>query len=114
MRNKGTTSLEVVNNCSSSVDDDNDSSMVPNGEDESAPRLEVAQQSSSEMEGENESTTGLEVEIDPSIRQEAPLLPLCHQQSKLHKKSFIDDLTLLEKISLSNLIVKNRIIFFFQ
>ena len=110
MRNKGTTSLEVVNNCSSSVDDDNDSSMVPNGEDESAPRLEVAQQSSSEMEGENESTTGLEVEIDPSIRQEAPLLPLCHQQSKLHKKSFIDDLTLLEKISLSNLIVKNRII----
>jgi hypothetical protein len=110
MRNNDTTSLEVGNNSSSRVDDDNDSSMVLNGEDKSAPRLEVTQQSSIEMEVENEPTTGLEVEIYPSIRHEAPILPLCHQQSKLHKKSFIDDLTLLEKISLSNLIEKNRII----
>ena len=37
-------------------------------------------------------------------------LPPCHNQSKLHKKSFVDDLTLIEKISLKNLIQKNKII----
>ena len=37
-------------------------------------------------------------------------LPPCHKQSKLHKKSFVDDLTLLEKISLKNLIQKNKMI----
>jgi hypothetical protein len=33
-----------------------------------------------------------------------PKLPLCHARNKTHKKSFVDDLTLLEKISLSSLI----------
>ena len=37
-------------------------------------------------------------------------LPVCHNIQKLHKKSFIDDLTLLEKISLSKLIEKEKII----
>ena len=40
--------------------------------------------------------------------QEEP--PLCHKTSRLHKKSFVDDLTLLEKISLSHLIEKERIV----
>ena len=35
--------------------------------------------------------------------------PLCHKKENLHKKSYIDDLTLLEKISLSQLIQKYRI-----
>ena len=34
--------------------------------------------------------------------------PLCHQTSKTHKKSYIDDLTLFEKVSLSELIEKER------
>ena len=37
-------------------------------------------------------------------------LPLCHKKDKLHKKSYIDDLTMLEKISLSKLREKTRII----
>ena len=37
-------------------------------------------------------------------------LPLCHAQTKLHNKSYNDDLTLLEKVSLSLLKPKGRII----
>ena len=37
-------------------------------------------------------------------------LPLCHNKEKMHKKAFIDDLTLLEKISLSDLEIEERII----
>ena len=48
----------------------------------------------------------------PSQRQISDLRPAppCHNKKKLHEKSFIDDLTLLEKISLSNLIRKETII----
>jgi hypothetical protein len=44
---------------------------------------------------------------EPAAAQEQPL---CQKQSKLNKESYIDDLTLLEKISLSNLVDKERII----
>ena len=37
-------------------------------------------------------------------------VPLCHKQENTHKKLFIDDLTLLEKISLSKLVSKAAII----
>ena len=37
-------------------------------------------------------------------------LPICHRTALINKKSYIDDLTLLEKISLSNLVGKERII----
>jgi hypothetical protein len=47
---------------------------------------------------------------DPSSRQALLPPPLCHQESKMHKKSFIDDLTLLEKVSLNDLQQKARII----
>ena len=46
----------------------------------------------------------------PSLRQEHTNMPPCHLRTKLHKKSFSDDLTLLEKISLSKLQKKHRII----
>ena len=46
----------------------------------------------------------------PAQRQNPVPLPLCHSQHKLNKKSFVDDLTLLEKISLSKLQTKERII----
>ena len=46
----------------------------------------------------------------PALRQNQISLPPCHSQEKLHKKSFVDDLTLLEKISLSKLIPKEPII----
>ena len=46
----------------------------------------------------------------PSQRQNLVELPLCHSQDKLNKKSFVDDLTLLERISLSKLETKERII----
>ena len=44
------------------------------------------------------------------MEKDEPPPPPCHSVPKLHKKSFIDDLTLLEKISLSDLIEKKRII----
>ena len=47
---------------------------------------------------------------DPSSRKKGVVQPLCHKKESLHKKSYIDDLTLLEKISLSKLVPKTRII----
>ena len=47
---------------------------------------------------------------NPSTRQEDEARPPCHKKNSLHKKAYIDDLTLLEKISLSKLIPKTRII----
>jgi hypothetical protein len=38
------------------------------------------------------------------------ILPACHKKTRIHKKSFIDDLTMLEKVSLSKLKEKPRII----
>ena len=46
----------------------------------------------------------------PALRQEVVIPQPCHNQKKLHKKSYIDDLTLLEKVSLSDLKEKVRII----
>ena len=46
----------------------------------------------------------------PALRQEDIILQPCHNQKKLHKKSYIDDLTLLEKLSLTDLVLKSRII----
>ena len=43
----------------------------------------------------------------PALEQPAPP---CHKTDKTHKKSYIDDLTLLEKIKLSDLEPKNRLI----
>ena len=48
--------------------------------------------------------------LEPSSGKQAPLLPLCHKQSKLQKKPFIDDLTTVTKVSLSNLVETERII----
>ena len=44
------------------------------------------------------------------MEQPAPPLPLCHNTEKTYTKPYIDNLTLLEKISLSNLEKKVRII----
>ena len=46
----------------------------------------------------------------PAAGQNTSQAPLCHRSGNMHKKSYIDDLTLLEKISLSDLIQKERII----
>ena len=47
---------------------------------------------------------------DPFRGQSVNNVPICHQSAKLHKNSFIDDLTMLEKMSLSKLVQKERII----
>ena len=49
-------------------------------------------------------------EYGPALIQELHQAPPCHDREKLHKKSFIDDLTLLERISLSNLVRKETIV----
>ena len=46
----------------------------------------------------------------PALRNENTNPQPCQNQKKLHKKSYIDDLTLLEKISLLDLQLKKRII----
>ena len=58
--------------------------------------------SSQRLDGLDEDIPGLEDQEDAAPRMEQ--LPLCHQTEKTHKKSFIDDLTLLEKINLNNLV----------
>ena len=47
---------------------------------------------------------------DPIRGQNLITVPICHRKKLTHKNSFIDDLTLLEKISLKDLIEKDRII----
>ena len=46
----------------------------------------------------------------PALRQENVIPQPCHNQKKLQKKSYIDDRTLLVKVSLSDLQQKKRII----
>ena len=45
-----------------------------------------------------------------ALRQEPAILQPCQNQKKLHKKSYVDDLTLLEKVSLFDLQKRERII----
>ena len=51
--------------------------------------------------GERRAAPGMEDRTEP---------PLCYKTDKTHKKSFVDDLTLLEKISLKSLIEDKQII----
>jgi hypothetical protein len=78
------------------------------GEQDPAPGMEDG------VEGEQDPAPGredgVEGEQDPAHRMEPKNLPLCHNKAKTHKKAFIDDLTLLEKISLSNLEIQEPIV----
>ena len=47
---------------------------------------------------------------DPAQGQNAMVLPPCHQKSILNKEAYIDDLTMLEKICLLDLVEKDPII----
>ena len=84
-------------------------------ETEAPTRLEDGEEPTTWMEEEEASAPGLDdVDESPTAevhsREPVNWPPPCHSASKLHKKSFIDDLTLLEKVSLSQLIEKKRII----
>ena len=68
-------------------------------------------ESSSVLEGEESSTTTSSSDATWRMEgEEIASLPICHNQRNTHKKSFIDDLTLLERISLKDLVQKERII----
>ena len=92
------------------------SSQVPARRQEDCPRPINYQIQTSENPSLGQEETQLPIQYQilpneiPSTRQNNEIIPLCHQSKNLHKKSFIDDLTLLEKISLSNLEAKLRII----
>ena len=107
---------EVTMESPMEVEGEKQSTIGMEAEDRSSPdksrtRLEATRRENlSDQLEEEEILITTRHQMDPSIGQQIPLSPLCHQKSKLHKKSFIDDLTLLEKISLSNLIEKKRII----
>ena len=80
--------------------------------------MESEVEKSSRLEMEKESQSRLVVENDNSHRMEAEGMhmkevnkyPLCSDKKKLKKRSFVDDLTLLERISLKDLEKKERII----
>ena len=56
------------------------------------------------LEGQNVTIPPVNQTASHPVRgEEEVILPPCHKQSKLHKKSYIDDLTLLEKINLKRL-----------
>ena len=102
--------LELSNRSSHWMEHKDKSEILDAEEDIS--RLEEAQEPASGMELNNIETISLEEERIPAPGMEDQNYPSrpCHDKSKLHKKSFIDDLTLLEKISLSNLVRKEKII----
>ena len=96
---------------------------------DATPRMESQQDQQSELEGPDEAVTQEletqvlqqqqvmeEIQEEPASRMErrrkntALRQPLCTNIEKTHKKSYIDDLTLLEKISLRNLVEEERII----
>ena len=63
------------------------------------------------MDSDYEETLRLEVEEEAAPRLEGEeVVPLCQNTAKTHKKAYIDDLTLLEKISLQDLKKEVRII----
>ena len=82
------------------------SSQVPARRQEDCPRPINYQIQTSENPSLRQEETQLPIQYQilpneiPSTRQNNEIIPLCHQSKNLHKKSFIDDLTLLEKISL--------------
>ena len=88
--------------------------------DENQLRLEAEKDNSSRMDGDRVNKYGLEGRKDNSLRLESDKVsvwnqgaaqpPLCTAKEKLHTKTFVDDLTLLEKKSLKDLKKKKRII----
>ena len=80
----------------------NESSLLPPDIDKSeSPSLRKELSLLSQVANTNE---------NPSIRKTSIYLPPCHTKESLHKKTFVDDITLLEKIQLSKLRDKKRII----
>ena len=80
----------------------------PQHQEDQAQRLGNRPTPATRMDGQ---TDGLEEE--PNLTQgmeTSPKAPPCHNTTTTHKKSYIDDLTLLEKISLSRLRLEERII----
>ena len=91
-------------------------------EDDQEPRLEDAAEAAPWVESQREISQREEVDEEDATSEDdqgpeaAPgmeaqgELPLCHQVEKTHKKSFIDDLTLLEKIYLKNFVKEETFI----
>ena len=100
MEEESATSAEAVEGPAAWLEEGEES--AARMEEEGATSAEVVEGPADWLEGGEESAARMEKDEPPP--------PPCHSASKLHKKSFIDDLTLLEKISLSYLIEKNRII----
>ena len=74
---------------------------------DAATGREVETRANTELESQTDAAHGMEDRTTSTPRMEGstgPKLPLCHARNKTHKKLFVDDLTLLEKISLSSLI----------
>ena len=82
------------------------------GREDSASRMDAQLMESGEavprMEGRVEPASRMDVQQEDS--REVEKLPPCHKTENTHKKSFIDDLTLLEKINLNNLIQEEAFI----
>ena len=73
--------------------------------------LGIEEMNATRMYSEDEETPRLEVEEEAAPRLEGEeVAPLCQNTAKTHKKAYIDDLTLLEKISLQDLEKEVRII----
>ena len=72
-------------------------------------RLEVEKERHHRMEEENKNSHRMESK-QRTHKKEDNQHPLCTVKEKLHKKAFVDDLTLLERISLKDLEMKERII----
>ena len=103
-------SVEDESNTASRMEGDKEPDPTPK---ELASGLKEECTTASRLENETDSSSRLEVETESSPWMEgdpAHKLPLCYNKDKTHKKSFVDDLTLLEKISLKSLVKDTPII----
>ena len=73
-------------------------------------RMKLKDQPMSFIEPMDQPCGRMELKDQPfaPISNSVNTLPLCHKKYKLHKKSYIDDLTMLDKITLSKLMEKQE------
>ena len=117
----GSLRLEAEGNYSTRMETEEETPPEVEVEEEIIPRMETGEQqvhgqsieegNATRMDSEYEETLRLEVEEEAAPRLEGEeVVALCQNTAKTHKKAYIDDLTLLEKISLQDLEKEVRII----
>ena len=96
--------LEAEGNYSPRMETEEEDPTEAEVEEESRQRRETEKRNATRIDSGDEETQRLEVEEEAAPRLEGEeVAPLCQNTAKTHNKAYIDNLTLLEKISLQDL-----------